>query len=162
MHVALGMLRVVRIQRLLPHAVDLIDFAQEQVGRREQGDALVRSMVVVVLHETPRPASGMLVILEAAGIVRRVLEGLELALAEGVVVAGARSRMAALDTQAAQQFGKGVCGHRRAAILMHDQRFFGDGVRTEYALEQMLGKPRILLAADCVFRPIVTGDFAKA
>lgn len=69
-----------------------------EVLRREQRQAFVGS-AAIGWEELRAPLPGVVIAAEAARITRPVLDGLELALAERVVVADSRPRVAALNTQ---------------------------------------------------------------
>ena len=92
----------------LPHGLDLTGV---DILRREQRQSFVGS-AMVGREEGMAPFPGMVCIAESAWIAWPVLGGLELALAEGVVVADPRSGEALLDIQAGHEIGKAVGDHR--------------------------------------------------
>jgi len=65
---------------------------------------------------------------EAPRIARAVLEGFELGLAEGVVVAHPRTRVATPDAVVVEELTVDRCNHGRAAVLVDDKLAWFDRV----------------------------------
>ena len=80
------MLSIVTVHRRLPDLPDLVDPAGMDMLRREQRQPLVRPLVIG-REEFAAPLPGMINVPEPNRIAGLVSGGLELALAEGVVVA---------------------------------------------------------------------------
>jgi hypothetical protein len=83
----------------LAHDEDLVVVAPMQRVRRDQADAAVAVFVVVPAEGVTGPGAGVLDRAEATGIAGTVLEGLELRLAEGVVVRDVRPAQALRDAE---------------------------------------------------------------
>ena len=97
-------------------------------------------LVVVVAEEPVAEGPGVLDGTEALGERRAVFEGLELALAERVVVGHVRAGVAAADAQEGQQLSDRAGGHRAAAIGMDGELagqhlVAGHGVGDQFAGE---------------------------
>ena len=99
---ALGMGGVRGVERGLADDAHLLDAAEEDVGRGEQGEVGVVVLVVVPAEEGREPAACVKLAGEATRVVRLVLQGLELRLAEGVVVGDVRAAEAPLDAKRRQ------------------------------------------------------------
>jgi hypothetical protein len=84
------MLGVGRLQDRMTVSQPLFGAAAVDVGRRQIGDAAVLVLMVVPAEERPPPVERVLERREPAWIARVVLRRLEVALREGVVVAGVR------------------------------------------------------------------------
>ncbi len=145
---ALGVLRVGAVERELSTRHDVVDATVEHVGRREERDAGVLVHVVEPRDELLAPGPAMHQRRERAGVVRLVLEGLELRLGKGVVVADVGSAEAANHTQRGQQLGEPVRPHRAAAICVDDERARRDAVARDGVGEQLLGVCRVLALGD--------------
>ena len=86
-----------------------------------QPDAGVAVDVVVVIEEHGAERPGVFDRAEAAGKRRAVLEGLEVRLRIGVVVADVWAAVAAGDAEVDEQLGDGLGGHRRAPVGMQGE-----------------------------------------
>src|SRR3982074_3394447 len=73
-------------------------------------------LVVVVREERAAEAPGVLDAAEALGECRAVLQGLELRLGVGVVVAHVRPGMCPTDAEERQQLGHLIGGHGRSPV----------------------------------------------
>jgi hypothetical protein len=90
------------VQRRLANDAHLLDAAEEDVGRREQGEVGMVVLVVVPTEERREPAAGVKLAGETARVVGLVLQRLELRLAESVVVGDVRAAEAPLDSEGRQ------------------------------------------------------------
>ena len=106
------------IERGLAAIVDLIDATIEDIRRRVEGEALVRTHLGDV-DVRGHQCAGVIEVGEASRIGGAVLDGLEHRLADGVVVAHARARVAGRDAEAGEQVAVGLADHRCTAILVH-------------------------------------------
>ena len=93
-------------------------------------------LVVVPTDELLHPGAAMFATSEAFGIVRLVLERLELCLAEGVVIGDVGATEAASDTQGGEEVSECRALHGRAAIGMHDELTRNDAMAVEGFGEQ--------------------------
>ena len=103
---------------------------------------------MVFVEELREPGAGVGGVLETAGVAGVELEGFELALAEGVVVADAWPGIAGVDAELGEEVSEAVCGHRCAAVLVNDERVRLDAMAGQGVAEQVLGEPGILFALD--------------
>src|SRR6202142_1126473 len=118
---ALWVLGVRGVQRLLADDAHLLDPTEEDVGGGEKRESRVVVLVVVPPKERLEPAAGVQLASEPPRVVGLVLQGLELRLAERVVVRHVRAAEAALDTEGGEQLCQGVALHRRASVRVHRQ-----------------------------------------
>ncbi len=132
------------VQTRLTRDDELIGATVEHIGRCEQRQARVLVMIVVPVEEFGAPGACMLHATETAREIGLVLECLELRLGEGVVVGHARSTMTGIDTELGQQIEEPVCGHRRAAVLMHTQASRFNAMPGDCVGEQLLGERTVL------------------
>jgi len=114
--------------------------ARVQVTGPQVGDAGVVVGGVVPAEERAAPGAGGREALEPLRVVRPVLQGLELALAVGVVVADARPTVALAHPQARQQLGEVTGDHRPAPIGMQRELIAGDALALEGASDQPFGR----------------------
>lgn len=87
-----------------------------QVSGVQEADSAVVVLVVVPVEELLRPGAGVLDALEAPGVVRPVLQCLEISFDEGIIVTDPRPGVAFRYGQLAEQFGDGAADHGAAPV----------------------------------------------
>jgi hypothetical protein len=110
------------------------------VGGGEQPDPAVAVLEVVPAEEDLAERSGVLDAVEPVREGGMVLEGLELALAVGVVVGDVRAGVASGHSQVGQQHGDRLGGHRGAPVGMHGELPGRDVVLDDGLGQQPLGQ----------------------
>jgi hypothetical protein len=139
-------LAVCSVQSLLPPLSDALDVTSEYLLGREERENVMVMLRVVPAEEVVAPAACVPEIAKASGIVRLVLQRVKVRFGKRIVVGDARSRVAALDAELAEQFGKSVTRHRRSPILVHGERSRSDAVALDGLTKQLLGQRAVLVA----------------
>src|SRR5665213_2071737 len=109
------------IERELASGVDGIGLTVVHLVRSHQTDAAMVVILVVPIEEAAAEASGVLDAAEALGELRLVLECLEVALRERVVVGHVRAIVRAGDAKIGEQQSGGLGLHWPAAIGMQSE-----------------------------------------
>lgn len=136
------------IERSLADLGNLAISAGEDLLRREASQPAVMVLQVVPVDVSAVPLPGMDGALEAPRVIGLVLAGLELAFADGVVVADPRPAMTARDPQLSHEIQIAPGDHRRASILVERQCAMRDTVAIHGLLEELLSQGGILLVGD--------------
>jgi len=127
------------IQRRLSCDAHLLDTAEEDIGRGEEREVRVVVRVVVPPEEWFEPAAGVQVPGEAPGVVRLVLQSLELRFTERVVVRDMWAAETPLDPQRGEQLRERIALHRGAPIGVHRQPGL-DAVASDRLCEKLRGQ----------------------
>ena len=141
------MRRIVPVHGRLSHLPERFELSGVEILGRKQCQAFMRP-TAVGREELAAPLSGVVIVSEATGVARPVLGGLELAFAERIVVAHARSREASFYAQVREQIAEAVRDHRRATVLMDDQLIRLDRPARQDLAEQVTSQAGVLLARD--------------
>ena len=132
--------RVGHGQYTLPFGLNILDQPVVDHLRGHHRDPAVTELRVVPLEEWTAEYPGIHGGSESIGELRVVLQRLELALRERVIVGHMRPAVALADPKIGQQQGRGLGFHGRATVGMKDQLSGADSLLRACLLNELLGQ----------------------